>query len=250
MLNRKSYVLGIVAIAVLCLVPTGEARAAMETWGLVDDWSDATPSFHDWQLGFTGGAGYQPTGAFSVYSQSQSNAFGITGQSAWNNTDDGVPFALKSIGAFATSTFPPDFPAGTIGAYSWQDPDVGTFRWTAPRATTINISGTTWDADWRGPRGCAVGLIVNGMLIFGQNITDQGSPSEPLTFADLANIAGSPSDLLGISVNAGDIVDITVPGLGSNSAVGFGDIVITEVPEPASLCLLGLGGLALLRRRR
>ena len=25
---------------------------------------------------------------------------------------------------------------------------------------------------------------------------------------------------------------------------------LTEVPEPASLCLLGLGGLALLRRRR
>lgn len=37
---------------------------------------------------------------------------------------------------------------------------------------------------------------------------------------------------------------------GSNPFVGIDNVSITDVPEPGSLALLGLGGLALLRRRR
>ena len=46
--------------------------------------------------------------------------------------------------------------------------------------------------------------------------------------------------------------EISSPNTGETafSTMGVDNIVITEVPEPATMSLLGLGGLALIRRRR
>jgi len=46
----------------------------------------------------------------------------------------------------------------------------------------------------------------------------------------------------------GDVISITVDGSTSENLLG--GIITAEVPEPGSLALIGLGGLAMLRRRR
>jgi hypothetical protein len=70
-----------------------------------------------------------------------------------------------------------------------------------------------------------------------------------LPIARLDTTIGSPFPLNGnISVGFMDIFT----SVSSDAAVSFGlidNLVVTDVPEPASLALLALGGLALLRRR-
>jgi hypothetical protein len=46
------------------------------------------------------------------------------------------------------------------------------------------------------------------------------------------------------------IVFPTVKDAGLANSMQIADIQLYGVPEPATLCLLGLGGLSLLRRRR
>lgn len=64
-------------------------------------------------------------------------------------------------------------------------------------------------------------------------------------------------DSTGIALDAGDAADWTLTiitgsesGLGNPNNGDNGSVVVTYIPEPASLVLLGLGGLALIRRRR
>lgn len=51
----------------------------------------------------------------------------------------------------------------------------------------------------------------------------------------------------GVLVTAGTEITLTTTG---NNGVLFNEITVSAVPEPSSLALLGLGGLAMLRRRR
>ena len=74
--------------------------------------------------------------------------------------------------------------------------------------------------------------------------TDGGSASPTLVRATGGSVIGT------FSTGAGE-TSITINGNSvSGNDPGAGGIVLRVVPEPGSLALLGLGGLALLRRRR
>jgi hypothetical protein len=83
----------------------------------------------------------------------------------------------------------------------------------------------------------------------------QGGTFDPasgtLYHAMLSTTGGNQSRLATIDTATG--LPTFIGGLGTTSPGGLnqiGDIAIAVIPEPASLSLLGLSGLALVRRRR
>lgn len=133
---------------------------------------------------------------------------------------------------------------------TWNQPGGGSQAPPADAWQPVSIDSTTGggDGDGSGGWGWTGGFeIGNG---FG------GPPIRSLAEWATAFAASDPTDfatarVVGLSVGVGsfnqgqvgyfDEVSITVPG-GVNTTYDF------EVPEPASLALLGLGGLAMLRR--
>ncbi|MGJ8678675.1 MAG: PEP-CTERM sorting domain-containing protein [Akkermansiaceae bacterium] len=127
-------------------------------------------------------------------------------------------------------------------------PDGGTAA-VGGRNTTIDISansGTGYaigQANWAYD-GVATTGATSGTYTAGDIITSEltSSATTPLTTDDMWSITGADGDSI-----------LTVAKNGPNSAgrENFGlTIELTQVPEPSSAALLGLGGLALLIRRR
>lgn len=85
-------------------------------------------------------------------------------------------------------------------------------------------------------------LDIGGLVTIGQNVTIK--VTEPLTLPSYTVLTFEPGSLSGSFV-----VDSSISDLGYQ-VVYSSDSVSLVVPEPSMLSLLGLGGLALLRRRR
>ena len=66
----------------------------------------------------------------------------------------------------------------------------------------------------------------------------------------VATADGGTTDLAGSYFANGDIAFIALQAEGSKARFGIDNISVTVVPEPSSAALLGLGGLALILRRR
>mgnify|MGYP003572284461 CR=1 FL=1 len=107
----------------------------------------------------------------------------------------------------------------------------------AYKVTLINDGGVTWDTS-----GFKAGLPFDFASIINGETADE--------------IVISGSQFLGAPVGPGGLFSgIALSGLGTvtvKNTLGTNDSVIgvIEVPEPMTMSLLGLGGLALIRRRR
>ena len=101
------------------------------------------------------------------------------------------------------------------------------------------------------------------MCIRDSNNTDTGTVSiaggSPINFYDGVDTTGQPYTFTGfdilafttpISLSSGDTLVFTNVSAGQSFEIDSLDLDVVVVPEPSSTALLGLGGLALLMRRR
>jgi len=154
------------------------------------------------------------------------------------------PPASTSGGAGAYPTF--DDPSVTPGP----DIDSGFVYSTGVAPNTLtNLYNLNFGAAT--PALLRIGVIQNGggASITSFTLTGGGSATQLVNklgsddgiiryaFFDVANAAGSTLTLSGLSGSVGDLV-------------GLSGFTVDAIPEPTSLGLLGLGAIAMLRRRR
>ncbi|MBS1703147.1 MAG: PEP-CTERM sorting domain-containing protein [Armatimonadetes bacterium] len=204
------------------------ATSQAQVWDLKQDFSITQNPNGAWAYG-----NYNSSGTFSANTTS-SNFYGVA--TGWKDSDGNdrpfvgtVDFDGAIPGCSAGQVIAhPDF-AGTTHPYA------GT-RWTSPITGTINVTATFFAGD-----SAAVSefVSINDASFIGQDFDETNDWT--ITFSQ--------------NVVAGDYLDFFV-GPNSTGDVNFAstpmDVHITtsSVPEPTSLAVLGLGGLALVRKRK
>ena len=224
------------------IADTGATAVASVSGGGVDN------QFAYYQRGFVPASPQSgiPTGS-TAPSESDPNTVFRFQAAAANNTvylstaTPSASFTLNAPGRYSTLSFlATGLNAGPAFNYS--------FNYTTGAPTTG--SGTAPD-NFGNPN---IGLTLNGrvdILSNGPSDVDSGNPrlyqinSTGIDSARaLASITLTATNLAGAGPSAATV------GQGGTQGIAFFGFSGTAVPEPASLGLLGLGGLTLLRRRR
>lgn len=242
------------AVLTACLSVTGWTAASASFFDIVSDWSDVNNPMGQWSL-------YKnPTQLFAV---NQADWFGDgSNMRAW--ADDPypqqlhVPFWAK-IDAAHADTHGLDAPADSILMHGNDPARTGTdytaLFFTSPDAGTAVVSGDTWMSAKSLPRGMNWRLLLNGTLLTEgfTSFSDSYTSANPLSFASGTGGAGA----LTMQVAAGDEIELQMlpnynaPNNGVPWIAGLHmSVDLTVVPEPASLAVLTLGALVLVRRRR
>jgi hypothetical protein len=108
----------------------------------------------------------------------------------------------------------------------------GVIRWTAPEAGLIDIDLNV-SLNYAGTAALGGTVLLNDSVLKTYDI-NFGAYSA-----------------LNLAVAAGDTIDVVINGPdGGSNSVSVAEVITFEVPEPATIGLLSMGALALLRKRR
>jgi hypothetical protein len=204
----------------------GAASAFGQTWNAGADFSTTSNPNGNWSYGYKDSA---PSGTFSL-STTAGNFVGYG--DGWSPTGVSRPFVGKLTNQFGTA------PAGSIFFHTGipgQESQIAVLRWTSVTPMILDMTGKFYSGD--SGRTDDYVRVTSGQNLFTSldTATDQSFTAHAI-------------------LGAGESIDFMVgTGTdGANSDLTPFEVTIsgTPVPEPASMAVLGLGALALLRKRR
>ena len=143
-----------------------------------------------------------------------------------------------------------DLDQGDVGFHQLDNTGLVDIDWTAPQATTIDLTGLIWGADLSGLADDRPQQVTLSHLDSSE--TPISTLIGPTGFETNGGRGNAVSlDYTGLAVSSGDIIRMRVERTGAGDA--FGGLVGVQfavVPEPGSLVLLASAVAALCYRRR
>ena len=183
-------------------------------------------------------------GILTVVTFVSSSAFGamVNFTPAYQEVAPGVPAALE-VGIALEQIAEFDSANIIIGSNDGLD-----FDWGAPLDETVFVYTPEWiDANAFPPSVNHAGTYPQDVFVGGFL---SAASSDPWTVGTLTvGTAGLPEGDYRVMVN-GDTDGISGLYMGAAKDTLMGEAIVHVTPEPAALVLLGIGGLAALRRRR
>lgn len=206
-----------------------------QVWDVAADFSETSQlgtwsylSTPYWDVANNMNTGYVQTGGTAVYFRPSHG--GDLG--SWSWAQDNIPMIGKNFDTVSVLEIAP----GKVGAHPGLS-ERCVIRWTAPETGVYDVVGSYYTAMW-GASDYLINLNATELDPIGTNLLWMYETTDD-----------APFSFLGLALDAGDTIDFAVGGGAavSGDAVGI-DAVITQVPEPATLLMLGLGALAIRRR--
>ena len=224
----------IVIWTAICLAPN-LCLAAPLTYDVAADFSATNNPNGVWSYGWSSTL----TSALNVYPDKSNTFLDNSGIDVWADLGHiswGCPYAGHNGTGNAVSIYGYIYQPGQFAFHPGESGEYSHARWTAPYTGTFDIAVMFTGIDFLREITTDVHVLHNDTSLFDGLVNGFGNTSSFSTT---------------VSVSMGDIIDFAV-GYGSNQYFA-GDttaLSATITPEPATLFLLGLGGLALLRKRR
>ena len=137
-----------------------------------------------------------------------------------------------------------DSESATIDIYGLNDGTTGETTWSETTLTWNNAPGNDTSGNGLNNATYLGSITVSGSDALGTTYTTSGTGTNLVSFLN-----ADANDEVTLILTAGSVDSVASFGTGENG-YSAPQLDITLIPEPATLCLLGLGGIGILIRRK